>query len=355
MKKIITFLIIQIYFLAVHAQVSVDATIDSTNIFIGQQTGITLQVSADTKSSIEFPFYSESQEIIPGVEVLYSSKIDTNIINNGKRCVLTQKHVITSFEPSLYYIPPITVKVNGKEYKSKNLALKVNAVKIDTLHTDSIYGLKDVIYPQIEFKDIASSLISLLLLIISVVGFIFMLIRLINNKPIFHRIHHHQRIAPHKFAMMKIQKIKEENLIFSENSKEYYTQLTDILRQYMSERFGFNAMEMTSAEIIAQLEKNNNKEYNNELRELFETADLVKFAKYTTLNNENDRNLTAVIDYIDKTKIEENIQLQPEIEIVEDKQSKVNKTIIIILLCLFCVISICSLGYLIYRLYYLFI
>ena len=93
-------------------------------------------------------------------------------------------------------------------------------------------------------------------------------------------------------------------MVSSENQKEYYTRLTDTLRQYINERFGFNAMEMTSSEIIEHLNSNGNQEMMEELKEIFLTADLVKFAKYSTLINENDLNLVNAIQFIDKTKIE---------------------------------------------------
>ena len=80
--------------------------------------------------------------------------------------------------------------------------------------------------------------------------------------------------------------------------------MTDTIRQYINERFGFNAMEMTSSEIIDRLQHTGDQKMIDELKELFQTADLVKFAKYSTLINENDLNLVNAINFIDQTKIE---------------------------------------------------
>lgn len=355
MRKIIVFLLVQFYILAINAQVTVDAVIDSTGIFIGQQTGITLQVSADSKASVKFPHYDSLQQIIPGIEVISSSPIDTSKVNDGKRQVLTQKYIITSFDSSLYYIPPMEVKVNGKVYKSNNLALKVYTFDVDTTHVDSIFGLKPNIDINISKSDVKSRIPAMLLFIVFTVILILMIIRLLRNKSIFHKIRNRQRISPHKSALQKIEKIKEENLVYSENSKEYYTQLTDVLRQYLSDRFGVNAMEMTSTEIIGHLKKQGDEESLSELRQLLVTADLVKFAKYTTLNNENDRNLAAVIEYINKTKIEETVNTQPEFIYVEDTNAKISKIITISLIGVFSILTVGSLIYLIYKLYYLFI
>jgi hypothetical protein len=92
-------------------------------------------------------------------------------------------------------------------------------------------------------------------------------------------------------------------MVTSENQKEYYTKRTDTLRRYIEERYGFSAMEMTSSEIIERLMQTDQQSLD-ELRQLFMTADLVKFAKYSTMINENDANLVNAIDFINQTKLE---------------------------------------------------
>lgn len=110
--------------------------------------------------------------------------------------------------------------------------------------------------------------------------------------------------------MREIEQIKADKMQNSENPKEYYTRLTDTLRKYIEDRYGFNAMEMTSGEIIERLERALSDDaqtadtMKQELRQLFNTADLVKFAKYSTLINENDANLVSAIDFINQTKLE---------------------------------------------------
>ena len=80
-------------------------------------------------------------------------------------------------------------------------------------------------------------------------------------------------------------------------------------------------MEMTSGEIIERLTQENDDEALNELRELFQTADLVKFAKWTTLINENDANLMTALEYINQTKQEEDPN-QPQEEIIVTPEAK---------------------------------
>ena len=81
-------------------------------------------------------------------------------------------------------------------------------------------------------------------------------------------------------------------------------------------------MEMTSSEIIERLIAENNQEALDELREIFRTADLVKFAKYSTLINENDANLVSAIEYVNQTKIEVDPNANPEPEIIKETDQK---------------------------------
>jgi hypothetical protein len=337
-----------------YSQVVVDASIDSARIFIGQRVGVTLEVSADRKSNVEFPSFDSLQYVTPGVEVVSEGILDTNYINDDKRMTLTRKYILTSFDSALYYIPPFEVVVDSNVYETKSLALKVYTLDVDTLNTDSIFGLKNVITPPFDIEEWWGVIYLSLLAFVLVAILVYVLIRLKDNKPILRRIKLKARIIPHKVAMKKIEQIKEDKIWQREDSKEYYTLLTDALRQYINDRYGFNAMEMTSYEIITRLENVNDEDAIKELKELFATADLVKFAKYNTLINENDRNLVNAIEYINNTKIEEDaVQPQPEEIIVEEQTSKTAKLILVICTIVTALALVGVMAYLLLRLYFL--
>ena len=97
-----------------------------------------------------------------------------------------------------------------------------------------------------------------------------------------------------------------------------------MIRTYLSERFCISAMEMTSSEIIERLLQVRDKESLKDLKYLFETADLVKFAKYAPMMNENDLNLVNAVEFINETKLEEDPDAKKEpTEIkVEEKRSR---------------------------------
>jgi hypothetical protein len=195
---------------------------------------------------------------------------------------------------------------------------------------------------------------SLLMLLLFALAF-YLRVRLKDNKPVLARVRIVKKVLPHQRAMSEIEKIKAERMQTSEDQKGYYTRLTDTLRKYIEERFGFNAMEMTSSEIIERLQQADDKKMIDELRELFVTADLVKFAKYTTLINENDANLVHAVDFINTTKQEN----QPTTERIEPKlteqdvRSMRSRLMLKWAIAISCALAALLLAYVIYRVYLL--
>ena len=328
------------------AQVSVEAVIDSIQIFVGQQAHVTLTANAKENAKVEFPQFKPTEYITPGVEVLASQELEKKEEDNGfvARSVV---YTLTSFDDTLYYLPPMTVKIDGKPYKSKSLALKVLTIEVDTTNVEQFFGPKDVQDNPFQWSDWSLSFwLSVLMLVLLALCY-YLYLRLRDNKPIITHIRIVKRLLPHQKAMQEIEQIKADKMVSSENSKEYYTKLTDTLRKYIEERYGFNAMEMTSSEIIEKLTATQDESALSEL--------LVKFAKYSTLINENDMNLVNAIDFINQTKLEnEPVEetVKPELseeDLRSQKARRVLKTIIIGI----SVVCLMLFTYVVYTLYQL--
>ena len=308
---------------AVRAQsVTVAASIDSMQILIGEQAKIKLEASFDANQKAVFPLFNDT--IIKGVEVVGVAKPDTQYLNDKQRLLVTQEYTITSFDSALYYLPPLEVMVDNKSYKSKPLALKVYSMPVDTLHPEQFFGQKTIMEAPFAWEDWAAVIWLSILAIPLLVLVIFLIIRFNDNKPIIKKIKVEPKLPPHQQALKEIERIKSEKVWQKGRAKEYYTELTDTIRTYIKDRFGFNALEMTSSEIIDKLLEIKDKEAIDDLKTLFQTADLVKFAKHDPLMNENDMNLVTAIDFIDQTKVEEPVNQKPEpTEItIEEKRSK---------------------------------
>ena len=291
--------------------VTVDATIDSLQILIGEQAKIKLQVALDADKRAIFPAYADT--LVRGVEIIDIAKPDTQMLNDGRRSLITQEYTVTSFDSALYYLPPMEVLVDNKAYRSKALALKVYSMPVDTLHPDQFFGPKSVMKAPFAWEDWYMAIACAVLFAPFLLLLIYLVKRIRDNKPIIRKVKVEPKLPPHQLAMQEIERIKSEKVWQKGQSKEYYTELTDAIRTYIKNRFGFNALEMTSSEIIDKF---------SDLRSLFQTADLVKFAKHSPLMNENDANLISAIDFINETKEkeDENVKPQPtEITIIEKR------------------------------------
>ena len=305
---------------AVAQSVTVDATIDSLQILIGEQAKIKLQVAMDANKRAIFPVYTDT--LVRGVDIVDIAKPDTQFLNDRKRMLISQEYTITSFDSALYYLPPMEVLIDNQAYRSKALALKVYSIPVDTLHPEQFFGPKTVMQAPFAWEDWYLAIACMVLFLPMLGLLVYLLIRLRDNKPIIRRVKVEPKLPPHQLAMKEIERIKSEKVWQKGQPKEYYTELTDAIRTYIKERFGFNALEMTSSEIIDKLLEMNDKSAMSDLHILFQTADLVKFAKHNPMMNENDANLINAIDFINETKevADENAKPQPtEITIIEKR------------------------------------
>ena len=329
---------------------TVEQRIDSLQMLIGQQTILHLKATAPKGAKVVMPYFKPQDQIIPGIEVVELNG-DTSQVGDDQM-VVTRDYTITSFDENVYAIPALNVKIDGKNFHGNPLALKVLTVPVDTVHPNQFYPPKTVQDNPFLWREWSFAFWLSLLMIIICGAMLYLRNRLKKNKPIITRIRIIRRVPAHEKALKEINDIKQHHTTSNqETQKEYYTHLTNALREYIVSRFGFNAMEMTSSEIIENLRASGDQKMIDELRMLFSTADLVKFAKYEIPMNENDANLVNAINFIDQTKSDE---LPKEEKIVptlssEDQKSQQQRRLIKTLLWVggFSVAGI--LGYIIYQ------
>ena len=284
-----------------------------------------------------------------GVEIIETAKPDTQFLNDRQRMMITQEYTVTSFLLGfgLSTTNACYSRCMVKSIDQELWRLKVYSIPVDTLHPDQFFGQKTVMKAPFAWED-WYGLIGCSFLALPLLGLlIYLIVRIRDNKPIIRKIKVEPKLPPHQAAMKEIERIKNEKVWQKGQPKEYYTELTDTLRTYIKDRFGFNALEMTSSEIIDKLLEMKDKEAISDLKELFQTADLVKFAKHDPQMNENDANLINAIDFINETKQpeEENQKPQPtEITIIEKRSLRTK----VLLICGIVILSTALIGTFIY-------
>ena len=324
MKRFLIYLLFGLVPALVSAQnVVVEAKVDSMMMWIGQQTGIHLSVTCDAGQQIVFPAYRDT--IVKGLEIIPPIQIDTQYVNDGQLITVTRSYTVTCFDSALVFIPYMPVFVDGQEYESNSLALAFMTYDIPEGGEKQIFGPKENMKTPVKFYEVKGLIFYMLIAVIAIIAAVYLLIRYRDDKPIIRKIRTEPKVPAHIRAISEIEELKSSGGPHSEDSKAYYTQLTDILREYINDRFGFNATEMTSDEILEHLEESRDKETLVELRDLLSTSDMVKFAKFKPMLNENDQNLINALEFVNDTKIEiteEEMQPKEEETIVEMKRSK---------------------------------
>lgn len=282
------------------AQVIVEAHTDTASILIGEQIQMRVKCTVNAGQKVKFPSYSPQQQIVQGVEVVGNGSIDTLVLNNGKRLELTRRYTITSFDSAMYQIPPFKVEVDGKTYASRNsVGLKVSTVAVDLQHPEKFNGPHAVVEQPFEWS--WTMWLCALLCVAMLAAVVALAVRLTDPKLITRRVIINPPTPAHITAINNIEQIKRKP---ADDVKLYYMELTEALRTYIEKRFGFNAKEMTTNEIVRHLYETNNEEAMTELKSVLETADLVKFAKHKTTLTEQDQSLMSAMSYVQTTKQE---------------------------------------------------
>jgi len=297
-------------------QTVVKATIDSTAIMIGEQTMIRLEVAGDKSKLFQLPVYSTLDTIITGIEVLEMFKPDTTDLGN-ERIRINQNYMVTSFDSALYLIPEFRVISGDDTTYSNTLGLKVSSMEVDTI-TAKFIPIKEVISPKFVISDWLPDTVTdywywWLAGIVVLAAVAFVLYRLYLRKSLIPFQKEEPNLPPHVKAINGLDAVKAEKLWQQGRIKEYHSMLTEILRIYIEERFNTPAMEMTSGEILANIRRISETDSVIEnLKQILQLADFVKFAKYHPLPDENELSLMNSYLFVNQTKEEEKIVIPEE-------------------------------------------
>lgn len=278
----------------------VSAAIDSTTLFMGDQTDMHLQATVEAGTPLQMPIYGET--LIPEIEIVDRTLIDTTVLPDG-RLQLNQYLTLTSFKDSLFVIPPIPFTSNADTFWSESSTLNViQPFEMDT--TNAITDIKPVMKAPIWIWGIVRWILLALGLIALAIGS-FYLYRFIGRytgqyKP--EEPKEPERPAE-EVALEKLDKIKAEKIWQAGKTKEYHTELTDVVREYISGRFNISSTEKTSDETLRAMKPvlAEQKDLYSKLQKMLSLADLVKFAKWTTTPDENESALKTAYDFVHET------------------------------------------------------
>jgi hypothetical protein len=287
----------------VYAQKAV-LSLDTSSIRIGERVQLRLNATFPKSATIYWPAIADT--LTKSVEVAYKSKVDTNGTSRKDFINYNQALSITSFDTGFHYIPPFTIHyayagdTTRHELLSEGVYLKVRTVEVDT--TRAIRDIKGPIKAPLTFAELAPYFggAAVLALIIGLIWYYFWRKRM--NKPLFPVLTRAPGPA-WETALQSLDALEEKKLWQNGKIKEYYSELTDIIRHYLLEQHGIEAMEMTTSEILDAFDSTGlPKDSRPGLMDILVQADYVKFAKAIPLRKENELSLTLSRQFIIDTK-----------------------------------------------------
>jgi len=302
-------------------QKPVETSIDTTKNKIGAEFKLTLKTVVNSKSKVEFP---KLKNIGP-LEVIQSYPVDT--VKKDDTYELIKKYGLTQFDSGRYTIPSVKILIDKKPFYSDSIKVEVANVKVDTLQ-QKMYDIKDI---STVDEGIGNWWIYVLiaLVIIGIGVFVYWYVKKRQLKKIEEEVYK----TPIEKATSLLNNLEQKELVQKGEIKEYYSELTDIARNYIEEAIHIPAMESTTSELISAIRDASTKkkmtltpETVENLERVLRQADLVKFAKSKPLEFEikEDKNkiqkVILTLDNAIPTEVPEDIEDQLLNEAQRQKQ-----------------------------------
>ncbi len=276
----------------------ISTEIDTTFIKIGEQVQWKVTVDIDSTDFVIFP---EGQTFSP-LETVEAFATDTT--RNKDRLTLQKIYALTQFDSGAYKLPSQRIDINGTGFMTDSSLINVATVPVDTLN-QKMYDIKPIINVEKSNYTFWKYLLIGLLILLILGGLFYWFV--LRKKPLTEE----EKVAllpPYDRALLELKKLENSKYLIQDEYKQYYSELTTIVRSYLEEDAHVTALESTTGQLIEKLELLKDAgelklddDTIKQFQQILQTADLVKFAKNkpSTSVAEQDRKLVEQI--VEKT------------------------------------------------------
>lgn len=306
LRMLLTFLFTLLCTFSFAQSVEVTASLDTNNIRIGDPVKLRLSVVYRTdkeEPKITWPKFEDS--ITGKIEIIERAPMEKAPHSSEPfTLVQEQTYIITSFDSGYHAIPPFRFIINedtSNIEETEPLLLAVQSVNADT--TQAIRDIKGIMEQPFSWKE-ALPYIIVGAAVLAIAGLIIWLVLRGKKKPVPTKP---KIIIPaHITALRALDELEKQKLWQEGKVKQYHSAISDILRQYIEDRFNVNALEQTTEEIFISIRTTViDPESKRKLKQVLTLADLVKFAKEQPLPQENEMSLINAYDFVNGTKRDE--------------------------------------------------
>ena len=279
--------------------------LEPTKILIGEQTTLSVSVVAPMDREVRLALPADT--LVSGVEILGVATGDTTMISDRLRQIVYEV-TLTSFDSASYTLDHIAALVADQPVEAQDQPiLMVGTVPVDLEHPDEIRDIKPqwladfVLWDYLYYVALFYALMSLIALLFVTIAY-FIGRQKKERAAVSAEVTEPLR-DPYEEAVEELAKLKDEKLWESDQVKEYYTEMSDILRRYLKRVYGFETGEKTSSEILELFRSHIGRErMYDDLSRILTTADLAKFAKYRPEMGENVGLLSASRAFVEEHK-----------------------------------------------------
>jgi hypothetical protein len=279
------------------------ASLEKNSILIGDQVKLQLNLTLPAGSRVQWPMLLDT--IAQNVEILRKSGIDT--VNSDKdKFTIKQELIITSFDSGSFVIHPVIFKYNHPgdtvSYYTETLPVTLDVQTIQTDQAADIKAIKPPLNAPVTFREILPWIL-IFLLIAGIAALLYYYFKMRKTMPPVVTSRLSTAVPPYEAAIDALESLRLKKLWQAGQVKEYYSELTEIVREYIELRYPIRAMEMTTGEIYYALKKVDVRAPAREkLNQILVLSDLVKFAKEQPLPLDNEQSLDRCMEFVRETK-----------------------------------------------------
>lgn len=283
--------------------VNVKASINKNQIEIGDAVELKLSATFNpTQNKVQFPIVNDT---FNHFEVIEKAKIDTQ--SNREKNTITQTIIISNYDSGQWKIPSYSFEIlplNGitpYSLNSDSLFVNVSTIAVDTSKPFMpIMAIREAKMPMKTIVMYVAGIIIIVAILGFLIWYFIKTLREKNNKP-KEKINE-IKLLPHEKALQNLAQLESQNLWQNGQEKTYHTLLTDTIRTYLEEQFNMDVFEKTSSELMQQIKKQKALSNSRQaLRTIFETADLVKFAKNKPTEEEHLQSMELAKEIISES------------------------------------------------------
>ena len=308
-RSVILLYLLAGFFAASEAQeIEVTAAFDSSSIYIGDQINYTVSVSQPADIELNLQYLKDT--LCRNIEIVSGPFTDSMKVEKT-RLKIVNRYLITSFDSGFYEVPPVYAELKSetgiKRFYSDYSPLKVMRVNITPPDSAKFFDIIDPYGAPVTLDEILPWILLATVIAAAIWGIIRLLkkYRKTKKEPEF-------LINPdpaHVIAFRDLEKLREEQIWQKGEVKLYYSRLTEILRQYLENRYGVFSLEMTTSETLEALLKTGFQKNGlfTSLKTILNGSDLVKFAKYKPDPVENDVHFQNSWAFVEATMLKKEV------------------------------------------------